>query len=394
MLKWYTRRPRMIFFLAISYALWASVTLRWITEFIEQGHPQTGLITGILLLYGLLMGLEPVITKDSPLRGHFYLIFQTSLVIIASLLYYELDFFALLYVPLVGQAAYIFPQRTAVTWLVILLLATFVGQIQQFGWPEGLPFIFLYSAALLFVAAFSILSLQAEASRQKSEALLAELQEAHQQLQTYAGQAEELAVVTERNRLARELHDSIAQTLYGLSLQSEVASRRLAAGRLEQVAEYLKEFRLQTQQTLQETRLMIYELRPPILEQVGLAAALTSRLDAVERRGGLTVEAKLEEIPNLPAEMEVGLYRIAQEALNNALKHAQASQIRLALAQRSEAILLEITDDGLGFEPAAAAQSGGYGLNGMRERANQLGGSLDIASAPGQGTAVSVEVPL
>jgi signal transduction histidine kinase len=383
----------MLLFLAISYAIWASVTIRWITEFIEQDHPYTGLITMILLLFGLLMGLEPLITKDSLIRGHLYLIFQMSLVITASLLFFELDFFALLYLPLVGQAAFIFPQRTAVAWVAIFLLANFVGQIQQFGWPEGLSFIFLYSAGLIFVAAFSLISLQAEASRQKSDTLLAELQEAHQQLQTYAGQAEELAVANERNRLARELHDSIAQTLYGLSLQSEVASRKLAAGRIEQVAEYLRDFRLQTQQTLRETRLMIYELRPPILEQTGLAAALQSRLDSVERRGGLKVEANLEEIENLSPQLEVGLYRLAQEALNNALKHAQASQINLTMKESQGNILLQIADDGIGFDPAAMEQQGGYGLESMRERAKQLGGSLDIGGAPGEGTIVTVEVP-
>jgi signal transduction histidine kinase len=384
----------MLLFLGISYVIWASVTIRWIAEFVEQEHPLTGLITAILLLFGLLMGLEPLITKDSLIRGHLYMIFQMSLVITASLLFYELDFFALLYLPLVGQAAFIFPQRTAIVWVAILLLATFVGQIQQFGWPEGLPFILLYSAGLVFVAAFSLLSLQAEASRQKSEALLSELQEAHQQLQAYAGQAEELAIANERNRLARELHDSIAQTLYGLSLQSEVASRRLAAGRLEQVAQYLQDFRHQTQQTLRETRLMIYELRPPILEQVGLATALQSRIDAVERRGGLLVEANLEEMEGLSAELEVGLYRLAQEALNNALKHAEANNINLELANREGNIFLQIADDGRGFDTAIASQQGGYGLNGMRERANQLGGSLNISSVPGEGTTVTVEVPL
>jgi signal transduction histidine kinase len=138
---------------------------------------------------------------------------------------------------------------------------------------------------------------------------------------------------------------------------------------------------------------MIYELRPPILEQTGLAAALQSRLDSVERRGGLKVEANLEEIENLSPQLEVGLYRLAQEALNNALKHAQASQINLTMKESQGNILLQIADDGIGFDPAAMEQQGGYGLESMRERAKQLGGSLDIGGAPGEGTIVTVEVP-
>ena len=107
------RRPSLIF-LIISYALWASVTLRWIMEFIEQDHPLSVLVSAILLLYGLLLGLEPLFTYQYPLRGHLYLLIQLALIGVALLLYYELDFFAILLMPLAGQAAFIFPRRTAV----------------------------------------------------------------------------------------------------------------------------------------------------------------------------------------------------------------------------------------------------------------------------------------
>ncbi len=154
-------------------------------------------------------------------------------------------------------------------------MVTFIGQTIQFGWPAGLPFILLYAGGLVFVAAFSTLTLSAEDARQQSERLLLELQAAHQQLQEYAGQAEELAVAQERNRLARDLHDSVAQTLYGLTLQSEAASRKLTAGDLTAVEDYLLAMRQSAQQTLQETRLLIYELRPPILGKEGLATVYT-----------------------------------------------------------------------------------------------------------------------
>jgi len=394
MINDHLRRPRTLLFLGISYALWASVTLRWIMEFIEQDHPLTGLVSGMLILFGVLMGLQSVITGNSKIRAHLYLLFQMGLVVTAVLFYYQLDFFAILYLPLVGQATFLFPRRTATIWLAILIVATFLGQINQFGWPDGLPFIFLYTAGLIFVAAFSLLTLQSEASRQQSENLLLELQEAHRKLQAYAGQAEELAVVKERNRLARELHDSVAQTLYGLTLQAEAATRRLAAGQLDKVAGYLQEFRTQTRQTLQETRLLIYELRPPILEQVGLAAALRARLEAVEGRGGTHIETNLEEIGAAPKVVETGLYRIAQEALNNSLKHAQASQISLTLARKQASLFLQIQDDGVGFDPETVNDQGGFGLRGMRERVEQLKGSLDIQTGSGQGTTISVEVPI
>ena len=389
----YRDRPQSLLFLGISYALWLSVTLRWVMEFMEQSHPQTMFVSGLLLLYGVLLGLEPVLTREVPVRGHFYLLLQLGLVVAALLLFYELDFFAILLLPLAGQATFIFPRRAATTWVAILMLANLLGQLHQFGWPNALPFVFLYTAAILFVAAYSLMTIRSETSRRRSEGLLAELQDAHHQLQAYAGQAEELAVARERNRLARELHDSVAQTLYGLTLQSEAASRKLAAGKLEQVAEYLRLFRTGTQQTLQETRLLIFQLRPPLLDELGLAAALRARLDAVEGRSGIGYRLDLEEVDRLSPPVETALYRIAQEALNNILKHARAEQVTVTLRHQGETIHLAIADDGAGFEPEANGAQG-YGLQGMRERAEHLGGTFSLTSAPGEGTKITVEVPL
>jgi signal transduction histidine kinase len=388
------RRPSAALFLLVSYLMWASVTVRWITEFIEEDHPLTWLISGLLLLFGILLGLEPLLTQGSVWRAHLYLAFQTILVFLASLLHFQLDFFALLYLILCGQAFFLFPRRTAMAWAGVLILATVVGQILQFGWPEALSFIFLYTAGLIFIAAFSDITLQAEAARQRSENLLDQLQEVNQQLQNYADQAEKLAVANERNRLARDLHDSVAQTLYGLTLQAEAASRKLSAGQVARVEQDLREIRDSAQQTLQETRLLIFELRPPILQEEGLAAALRLRLAAVEDRSGLKVQDEIEEIGHLPERIETALYRIAQEALNNSMKHAQASRVVVSLLREQDIVRLVIADDGLGFDPETNIRQGGLGLKGMRERAEQAGGSLLIQSQLGQGTSIRVEIPL
>lgn len=391
--QWPIRRSSALFFLIISYCVWLAVSLRWIMEFVEQGHPLTWLLSGMLILYGLLLGLEPAITRGSPVRGQVYLAFQGSLVFIASLLYTELDFFALLYVPLCGQAAFLLSRRSAYLWLGIFALANCVGQLVQFGWPEALSFIFLYTAGLVFVAAFASLTIQAEASSQQSEALLAQVQAAHQQLQRYTDQAEELAAARERNRLARDLHDSVAQTLYGLTLQSEVASRKLAAGQTEAVAEYLVAFRAGARQSLHEIRLLIFELRPSDLAKAGLTAALRTRLEAVEGRSGLALRLDLNEVGRLPARLEEGLYRIGQEALNNVLKHAQAGEIAVSLSRDQEQVVLEVRDDGCGFALADSEAESGLGLKGMRERAEQIGGTLLIESAPGSGTVIRATAP-
>jgi signal transduction histidine kinase len=149
-------------------------------------------------------------------------------------------------------------------------------------------------------------------------------------------------------------------------------------------------------QALKEMRLLVYELRPPELKREGLLSALRQRLEAVEGRAGvgarLVVDA--EEFGRLPREVELGLYRIAQEALNNALKHAAATQVAVHVRTDDGRVELEIVDDGLGFDHEAARDRGGLGLESIRERAEGLGGTATIRSALGEGTSVAVSVQL
>ena len=376
--------------LIVSYAIWIAVSLRWILVFIEQRHPYIWLLSAMLAAYGILLGLQSFVIKGSTIQAHLYLGIQTVLIIGAMLLWYELDFFAALFLPLGGQAVFLLPRKSARIWVIVFGVAIVVGQSIQFGRLEGLSFSFLYLAGLLLVASFSSLILSTNEARLKSDQLLDELQLAHRQLQEYAGQAEELATAKERNRLARELHDSVAQTLYGLTLQAEAASRILTAGRTGEVANYLAEIRDSAQQTLKETRLLIFELRPPLLEQEGLAAALRARLESVESRSGLKTQIKLKEVGRLPGGIESGLYGISNEVLNNILKHSHASEITVSLEKQPGKIVLQISDNGIGFD--LESHHGGLGLKGMRERAEQIGGELQVESG-GNGTQVSVEVP-
>lgn len=369
--------------------MWASVALRWTLEFAEQHHPLRWLLNTILIAYAVLLIFNEVIIRDSEIRAHIYLMVQTTFIIVGMLLYYELDFFAILFMPLGGQAMFILPRRKAVTWTIIFSIAIIIGQLTQFEFPNGLPFTFLYLAGLFFVASFSTTMLRTNEARIQSDRLLDELQQAHNQLREYAGQAEELATVKERNRLARELHDSVAQTLYGLTLQAEAAARELNNGQTERASEQLREIRDSAQQSLQETRLLIFELRPPILEQEGLSAALRNRLESVESRSGLKMQIQLQEVNQLPAGIEAGLYGIANETFNNILKHAHASEIKVSLKKESNKVVLEIQDNGVGFDVNAIA--GGMGLNGMKERAEQFGGDIQIKSGP-DGTKIRVEV--
>jgi len=202
-------------------------------------------------------------------------------------------------------------------------------------------------------------------------------------------QAEQLAVVRERERLARELHDSVTQSLYSLTLLSEASQRLLATGDIERAEEYTGRLGEIAQQALKEMRLLVYQLRPLVLKREGLVGALQQRLDAVEKRAGVDARLLVEGALELPAPIEEGLYRIAQEALNNALKHA-APRLRIRATDRR--VRLEVEDDGRGFDPATVEDKGGMGLTSMQERAERLGGSLSLHSARGRGTTVRVDV--
>jgi len=206
-------------------------------------------------------------------------------------------------------------------------------------------------------------------------------------------QAEETAAIAERTRLARELHDSVTQSLYSVTLFAEASARLLAMGEYSNAAENLRELRDTAQEALQEMRLLIFELRPSALEHNGLATALQARLDAVETRGGMKGELHVSGEDHLPPDLQDELYHIAQEALNNTLKHAHASQVDIYLSLSETCVKLQVCDDGSGFNPANLSR-GGLGLAGMRERAQRIGGDLLVESTIGKGTKVSVQTQL
>jgi signal transduction histidine kinase len=207
-------------------------------------------------------------------------------------------------------------------------------------------------------------------------------------------QSRELAVLEERTRLARDLHDSVTQSLYSLVLLTEGWRRLLSAGSGSQIEDYLGRTGEIAQQALREMRLLIHELRPPVLEQEGLVGAVRKRLDAVEKRVGIGARVVMDDLVELPASQEEGLYWITQEALNNALKHAAAKNEIVRICVEDKTLVLEIADDGQGFDLEAAKHKGGMGLASMRERARVMGGTLIIQSAPDQGTTVEVRVPV
>jgi signal transduction histidine kinase len=200
----------------------------------------------------------------------------------------------------------------------------------------------------------------------------------------------QLAEAGERARIARELHDAVSQDLFSLRLLAGGLRKALPAG--SPLRPQVETMEQTATQTMQEMQALLLELRPIALEDAGLIPALEELCSAYQERLGVTIDADLEPVALAPP-AEHAVLRVVQEALANAVKHAQPDRIRLRLQPQDGQVAVTVTDDGAGFDPSLAEQRHGMGLGQMRERVAELGGTLQLDSTPGQGTSVRVLLP-
>jgi two-component system, NarL family, sensor histidine kinase UhpB len=192
----------------------------------------------------------------------------------------------------------------------------------------------------------------------------------------------------ERSRIARELHDEVGQTLTGVMLQVE----GLAAKIPEELQEQLDELRETARSGTEDVRRIARQLRPEALEDLGLQSALAALSTAFGEQAGIEVQRRLEPFVALTDEQELVVYRVAQEALTNVARHAEATRVELRLDNRGDEAVLTVRDDGRGIHPGALPSS--RGIRGMRERAMLIGAQLEIDSSPDRGTAINLSIPL
>lgn len=308
-------------------------------------------------------------------------------VIAAAHLYPRIPSVSLIYLLVIVALA---STRGSYAAILAALLASFsfdffiAPPLNTFGYTrledELDPLVFLVAAILTgsLTAALRRHAEQAR-SRERETRLLSE-------------QAQELASFQERQRLALELHDSVSQTLYGISLGAHTAQEALASDPGEAIAplEYVISL---AEAGLAEMRALIFELRPESLASEGLITALTKQVVVLRTRYKLTVDAQLGEEPALSLERKHTLYRIAREALHNIVKHAHANTVLLRLDRQDDELVLEVRDDGRGFDPTGPFP-GHLGLRSIQERAVRLGGTCSLESAPSQGTRLCVRLPI
>jgi signal transduction histidine kinase len=282
-----------------------------------------------------------------------------------------------------------FSPRAGAAWIGLFALLTAMPLVRPYGMPQALTLALIYTAVNTFLASYSLTAHRAHTARVQNLTLGQELHATNRQLQTYAKQIEQMTVVRERHRLARELHDSVTQTIFSMTLttQSALVLMERDPSRLRSQLDRLTQL---AQSALAEMRVLISELRPEKAAEGGLAAALRQHLANRLLPETLSVSLEVEGDGCLAPAEEQGLFRIAQEALNNIVKHAQASQacIRLHLA---EPFWMEIRDQGRGFDLSQARNGGRVGLASMRERAEEIKWNLQITTSPGTGTCIRVE---
>jgi signal transduction histidine kinase len=385
--------------------------------------PSIAFFTGV---YAVLLFAEPFFFRHKRIRTYIYLIAQIAVICGLAPIIRNWDFWALLVCPLVVQAMVSFEPRTGyfLTGILIVVSACLLLVVYD-SIRGGLPKIPVWGSAYLLMAALVAISREAVAARDQSRKQQAELELAHRQLQHYTERAEELAVLQERNRLARELHDAVTQTLFSASLIAE-AMPALWERDQEMGQERLAMLRQMSRGALAEMRTLLLELRPAALVETSLGDLLRQLGEAVTGRAGIPVTVEVEGLCELPADLHVALYRIAQEALNNVVKHAKASQVAVSLrctprvpsggppsSRRQNGqqdagsppsssrageegpeikVELVIRDNGRGFDLDDLPPEG-MGLGIMRERAEAVGAQLGIVSQLSQGTRLTVIWP-
>jgi signal transduction histidine kinase len=355
------------------------------------------MVLSVLGVWLILLVSEPAISRKWPFHkygGFFsiYLIIQTSLICVLLVILERADFLAILFAILSMQVMQRFSPR--VGWVWIGLFAPLMALSLTFAYivSEALALTLIYTGLDIFLAFYSLAAQRAQTARAQNQKMAAELETTNHQLQAYSQQLEQLATAHERLHLARELHDSVTQTIFSMNLttQSALVLLERDPGRVAGQLDHLNQL---AQSALSEMRVLIAELRPEPVAEGGLAAALRQHLFSRSLPEGLSVSLDVEGDQSLKPAEEQGLFRIVQEAVNNVMKHSGASQAVIRLHQ-TEPFWIEVEDNGQGFDLKSAqtgSRPGGQvGLSGMQERAAEIGWDLRVLTSPGTGTRIQV----
>jgi signal transduction histidine kinase len=379
------RLPQRIYHIA-SGLYFGAILLRSILVF--QDSPILSWMLGLLGIWLALFLIEPHVSPRWPGYFFIYLICQSGIVFGLLSLPGSADFYGSLLPILCVQI--MLRSNPKIGWLYIFLCALGILAVmfKAYGLYPALAFALIYSAGNVFLGTYALAMRRAQAARLEIQALATEIAKANHQLQDYSTRLEQLSIARERNRLARELHDSVTQTVFSMTLATQSATLTLQRD-VSRVGVHLERLNQLAQSALAEMQELISELQPDKASQAGLLSALRRHLSSSRIPENLAVSFEVEGEGQLGRAEEQSLFRIAEEALHNIVKHSQASQARLRL-HLVEPCWMEIEDQGQGFDLNLARQGGRVGLSSMVERAEEIGWELSIFTSPGGGTRIRV----
>ncbi len=307
--------------------------------------------------------------------------FVIQLILVGALNFLSGGSVWLILLPLASQAV----ERLPSPWSFIVAIAVWVLQVAPFvvlnGWENFSPFAMPLLAAVVFVAVFTQITVNEQQARKK-------LAQANQKLREFAAQAEEMATIKERNRLAREIHDGLGHYLTAINIQIK-AAQAFIEHNPPQAGEALNNAQTLAEEALADVRRSISELRTDPSTASPLVERLKALLDET-RAAGIQAQMEIEGTPvPLSPQADFTLYRVSQEGLTNVRKHSNANQAEIHLAYLDRMVRLVVCDNGVGTQDL----SGGFGLTGLQERVQLVGGTLKVETAPGQGFRLEVEIP-
>jgi NarL family two-component system sensor histidine kinase YdfH len=386
------RDPRLLMWTFVTFAVASVYVITLINQPSIRQPLSLIIFTGLTLVHIVLhWQLGRIINQ--PRKITWYILLQGVLAFFILLLANNLLMTTTLFMVLIGEAIGVLglTRRSLLAAIYFGLLLT-ANLVILFGWDSAGSILLGTLPIAAVVILFVILYMRQIEARQQAQSLTSELEAANRQLAEYAAQVEELTLAAERQRIARELHDTLSQGLTGLVLQLEAIKAHLEAGREGRALAIIDQSLARARSTLADSRAAIDDLRAM---PASLTQALQSKTERFTQATGIPCKLSIHLGDVSPPEnIREHLLRVLSEALANITRHARASQVRVRLEAFEESLEMEIQDDGQGFDPAKTPDMGHYGLLGMRERARLAGGNLVIDSEVEQGTRIRLIVPL
>ncbi len=381
------------FFLIFSFVLVAMYVFAFYSD--RTLLRPTKLIPLILLgiIHGALYWFSPHLTFNRRWMVPFFLM-QGIILFTINLIAQNQGILMGLYLALSGAAVGIIEDiRKGIIPVATYAILASVNQVLAWGWGSLFGWLILFGPMMFFVVIYVVMFTRETQSRRRSQELLEELEVAHQQLAEYASKVEELTLSGERQRMARELHDTLAQGLAGLILQLEAADSHLGQDHPEKAQAIVHQAMGRARVTLADARRAIQDLRDDPSSVDNLSDALRQEVERFTIATGIPCELELSIPKEIPPIVREHARRAVSEGLTNIARHAQANNVWLKLGEHEGMLEIVLRDDGVGFDPKVKL-GGHYGLVGMRERARLAGGSLELISEPGAGTTLTLVLPL